>query len=283
MGSDLARFKEEQRQQWSRAAGPWQRWHEPFSQMTREATVAIVTAAELAEGMKVLDLASGTGEPALTIAGLVGPSGSVVASDLVAEMVGAVEENARRRGLTNVTCQQIDAEEIPLPDATFGRVTCRFGVMFFPDTARALGEIHRVLRPGGLAVFTAWAPPELNPFFSSVSEVLGRYGLLTPPPPDAPGVFRFAKPGSLSAAMEGAGFRQVSEGQRRISWRWPGSLDEFWEWWQESTPFRRAIENAEPDRRRAVLDDLRTMLQQLLVGEQVDFGGATIVLAAGVR
>jgi len=72
MTSDVTRYKEQQREQWSRAAGPWLKWHEPFAEMSRDATEAIVGAAGLADGMRVLDLASGTGEPSLAV----GPDGT---------------------------------------------------------------------------------------------------------------------------------------------------------------------------------------------------------------
>lgn len=282
MSSELERYREQQRQQWSGAADPWRRWHEPLSQMSRDATEAIVKAAQLGEGLRVLDLASGSGQPCLTVARAVGPSGSVVASDFVPEMVAVVEENVRKHGLSNVTCQQIDAEAIPFPEASFDRVTCRFGVMFFPDVPKALGEVRRVLKPGGRVAFTAWAPPDVNPFFASGNGVLAQHGLLTPPPPDAPNVFRFAKPGSLAAAMEAAGFQPVSERQQPISWRWPGTLESFWEWYWQGTPFRSAVENAEPEKRQAVIDDLREAFAAFQKGDGLDFG-AVIVLASGAR
>ena len=283
MSPEPAQYKEEQRQQWGKAAEAWGRWHEPFSQMSCDATEAIIDAAELAAGMQVLDLACGSGEPSLTVAELVGPSGGVVASDLAQEMVAVIKANVTKRGLTNVTCQQIDAESIPFPDESFDRVTCRFGVMFFPEPAKGLREVCRVLKPGGRAALTAWAPPEVNPFFSAPGGVLLQHGLLTLPPPDAPNVFRFAQEGSLAAAMEEAGFQQVSERQQRIAWRWPAGFDDFWEWfWQGGMPFRSAIENAAPERRQTVIDGLRAAFRQFEKAGGLDFG-ATIVVASGVR
>jgi SAM-dependent methyltransferase len=181
-----------------------------------------------------------------------------------------------------VSCQQIDAESIPFPDKSFDRVTCRFGVMFLPEPVKGLREVCRVLKPGGRAAFTAWAPAELNPFFSAPNGVLRQHGLLTPPPPDAPNVFRFAQEGSLAAAMEEAGFQQVSERQQRIAWRWPGSIDDFWEWFWQGTAFRNAIENAAPERRQTVIDDLRAAFRRFEKAGGLDFG-ATIVVASGVR
>lgn len=279
--SELGRYKEEQRQQWGKAAESWGRWHEPFAEMSGDVTDAIVREAGLGPGMNVLDLACGSGEPSLTIAELVSPGGSVIASDLTEEMVAVVTENVKKRGLKNVACQQIDAESIPLPDETFDRVTCRFGVMFFPEPVKALREVRRVLRPGGRAAFTAWAPAELNPFFSAPNGVLRQHHLITPPPPNAPNVFRFAKEGSLGEALEQAGFQSIAERQQRVAWHWPGSLEEFWTWFGQGT-IRSAIESAPPAQRGQVIADLQAAFRRFEKGSGLDFG-ATIVVASAVR
>ena len=198
MSSDLTRYKEEQRQLWSRAAETWRRWHEPLSQMSRDATEAIVNATELGEGMKVLDLAGGTGEPALTVAGLVGGSGSVVASDFVPEMVATLEENVRQRGLTNVTCQQVDAEAIPFPDASFDRVSAIVSFHHTDDPGRALDEIRRVLAPGGRVVLHEMYPGR---HAGLLHRVLGRWFHGSAP--------HFVEPGHLARSLEDHGFRNV--------------------------------------------------------------------------
>src|SRR5439155_5325472 len=114
--------------------------------------------AGLWPGLDVLDLASGTGEPALTLAPLVLPGGTVTATDLLPEILAVAEEQAAQQGRANLRCGVADAGDLPFADASFDRVTCRFGVMFFPDVPRALREVCRVLRPGGRAAFTAWGP-----------------------------------------------------------------------------------------------------------------------------
>ena len=104
-----------------------------------------------------VDLASGPGEPAVTIARLVGPDGGVVATDLVEEMLAG----ARRRiadGVGNLEAQTADMQDLPFADGSFDRVTCRFGIMFAPEPARAFAEVRRVLRPGGKCAFMVWGP-----------------------------------------------------------------------------------------------------------------------------
>src|SRR5205085_10183488 len=109
----------------------------------------------------VLDVASGPGEPALSIAAAIAPTGGhVTATDLVPEMLDAATTNASERGVTNVTFQQADAEALPFPDAAFDAVTCRFGVMLFPDVQQARGEMRRGLKPDGQLGGTGWGPRE---------------------------------------------------------------------------------------------------------------------------
>ncbi len=150
------RYKEEVRRDWTDGVAGWRKWNAQFAVMTRAATEAMVQVAQVKSGMHVLDLASGTGEPALTLAEAVSPNGHVMATDLVPEMLAIAEEIARERRLRNISFKQADAEALPFADKTFDAVTCRLGVMFFPDAAKALGEVHRVLKPGGRAAFVVW-------------------------------------------------------------------------------------------------------------------------------
>jgi ubiquinone/menaquinone biosynthesis C-methylase UbiE len=138
-------------QDWSRVASGWRKWHRRFALQSATLTDLIISGAQLRQGMNVLDLASGSGEPALTAAQVVGPDGHVAATDISSEMLLVAEENARSLGLGNLTFRQMDAQELPFQDESFDAVTCRLGLMFFPDPRAALREVRRVLRPGGRA------------------------------------------------------------------------------------------------------------------------------------
>lgn len=116
----------------------WQTWDPQLVAATRSATDALLAAVGIAPGMQVLDVASGTGEPALRIVALLGPHGHVTATDPVAPMLATAEAKAQREGLTNITFQVADAGALPFSDARFDAITCRMGVMFFPHQ-RALG------------------------------------------------------------------------------------------------------------------------------------------------
>lgn len=261
----------------------WHRWNPQFAVQTRAATEAILQAAQIRPGMRVLDLASGTGEPALSIAAAVGPDGHVTATDLVPGMLAVAEENARQSGLTNITFRQSDAHALPFSEATFDAVTCRFGVMFFADVGKALRETLRVLKPNGRAVFTAWGPPEENPMFTTTTAILMKYVEGSPPVPEAE-AYRFARAGLLSSELKEAGFEQGWEEFLNVPWPWPGSVEQAWESTRDrrGKPFRELLDRVPPDQLPKAMDEILAAIRRYDDGEQVNFR-ALIVLATGVR
>jgi len=278
--SSMERWKEDVRQDWTKAAGAWRKWHPQLAEMGRAVTDTIIQVAQVTPGTTVLDLASGTGEPALSISEVVGLNGHVTATDLVPQMLEVAEENALQRGITNITFQQADAESLPFPDRTFDVVTCRFGVMFFPNIGQALREIHRVVRPGGRVAFIAWGPRDQNPFFSRTMGVIMKYMEEPPPDPDAPNPFKFAQPGTLSAVLEAAGFQQVVEESRSIPWPWPGPVENAWESFQDLTGLD--LDRLEPEQREKAETEVLAALQEYYDGECVNFP-AVIVVASALR
>ncbi|HYU20764.1 MAG TPA: class I SAM-dependent methyltransferase [Chloroflexota bacterium] len=276
--------KQNLRRDWTEGARAWRKWHPQLTVQGRAATEAIVQAAGARPGMRTLDLASGTGEPALTLASAVAPGGHVTATDLVPDMLAIAEDNAREQSLANISFQQADPEALPFPDQSFDVVTSRFGVMFFPDIVQALREVRRVLKPGGRAAFVAWGPLEKNPFFGSTLGVFLKYVQLPPPPPGAPQPFRFAQAGSLSGSLRQAGFQQVDEEYRTIPWVWPGSVEQLWEAARElaAPAFRHVTEALPPERRQEVEREVLEAISRHADGPQVKFS-ALIVLASAVR
>ncbi|MBK1841570.1 methyltransferase domain-containing protein [Azospirillum sp. YIM B02556] len=168
----------------------------------------LLDAAGLAEGHRLLDLASGAGEPALSAARRVGPGGLVVGSDLVPGMMAGAVRRARGVEGPAPAFTAADMTALPFADAAFDGVTCRFGIMFVPAVEAALREVRRVLRPGGRAAFMVWGPRAGNGLFAeigdAVAEHLGEDGSLDP-------LFRFAEPGLLAGVMRRAGFAETSE------------------------------------------------------------------------
>jgi SAM-dependent methyltransferase len=259
-----------------------EKWKAKSAAMGRDVTDALVEYARPKLGMKVLDLASGTGEPAISLASRIGNEGHVTALDLSSELLQIAAERAQQRGLTNLSTQQADAHHLPFPDQSFDLVTSRFGVMFFQDCEAALREVHRVLKPGARACFLAWGPFE-QPYWSStmgiVAKCVGGPTLV----PGGPDPFKFAQPGSLSSLLRNARFTHIEEETKSLPWTWPGTAEEVWEQAQAvTTPFRPLLQRVPAEKRNEVDREVITAIQQYADGESIEFG-AVVVLASGTK
>ena len=191
-------------------------------------TQALIEEAEIVAGQSVLDIAGGAGEPSLTIAEVVGPTGSVTYTDAVAEMVVTAQSEGQRRGLTNVSFRQCSADSLPFESNSFDATVSRLGVMFFPDSLAGLREMLRVTKSGGAISLVVWGKSELNPFSYLITNVLARYCDVAPADPNAPGAFRFAEPGALARILKEAGANQVKERALQFHIAAPISVEQFW-------------------------------------------------------
>src|SRR6267378_665974 len=216
-------------QEWTESALYWEKHSATIRAIFAPVTLALIEDAGIVKGQSVLDVAGGPGEPSLTIAGRVGPTGSVMCTDAVAEMVEAAEREGQRRGIANVSFRQCMADALPFGANSFDAVISRLGVMFFPDPVAALREMLRVTRPGGALALAVWQETEQNPFLHVVTEVLSRYVEALPADPDAPGAFRFAEPDKLASILTEAGAIDVRERFLSFHIEAPISIDEFWD------------------------------------------------------
>lgn len=274
-------YKATIREEWIGAAPYWKKWNRKLEFQSQAATDLVVRGAQLSPGLRVLDLASGTGQPALTIAKAIGPSGHVIASDLTPAMLEAAKENAQALGLSNFDARVADAEHLPFSDGEFDRVTCRFGIMFFPEIQTALKEIHRVLKPGGRFSFLTWGGLEENPLFGTTLGPFMKHVNMPPPPPDAPTVFRFADPGKLASTLTAAGFKDVKTSKQQIPWPWPGTPEDAWEGMHElAAPFRKIIAAMPPEKLPGAMQEVMDGLKRFYDGKQVN-APATVLLATG--
>ena len=162
---------------------------------------------------------------------------------------------------------------------SFDRVTCRLGIMFFSDLGRALGEMRRVLKPGGRATLLAWGPIE-QPYFDSTIGTILRTLPGSSLPASAKAMFRFGEAGVLRTALSDAGFCAIEEELRIVPWSWPGTPEDVWEYFQEVTvPFKPLFESIpEPERQTVNAEVLKT-IGRYYDGTQINFT-ATICLAS---
>ena len=256
-----------------------EKWKAKSAVLGNAVTEALVEYSCPTPGMRVLDLASGTGEPGISLAERV-PRGSVTAVDQSSELLDVAAKRARDKNLLNFMTQPADAHHLPFADQSFNLATCRFGVMFFSDAERALAELRRVLKPGARACFAAWGPIE-QPYWQTTLKIVRRHvgGAMLEPGGSDP--FRFSTSGSLSTVLSGSGFHEVEEATHRLPWTWPGAAEEAFEYFcAVSAPFRPMLERLRVDEWPVIRAEAKRAMERYRVGDEIRFG-ADVVLASG--
>lgn len=150
---DAALQRRVQRYGWDRAADTYE---QSWAAQLRPAQERLLAMADLRPGDRVIEVACGTGLVTWPAAVAVAPSGRIVATDISDRMVARAAEEAARRGFAHVECRRMGAEALDLPDAAFDAALCALGLMYVPDVSAALGEMWRVLVPGGRVVAAVW-------------------------------------------------------------------------------------------------------------------------------
>ena len=238
---------------WETSSQYWNKHQALIEKMYAPLSLTLIEEAEIGPGKKVLDVGGGSGEPSLTIAPVVGSSGSVTYTDPATGMVKAARGEAERRGLTNLEFHQCPAEQLPFAADFFDTAVGRLSPMFFSDVDASLREILRVVKPDGLVSFLVWASREANPFFTVVTEILDRFVQADVEEEDAPTAFRFAAPGKLGKLLQEAGATSVTERTFDFSIEAPISVDQFWELRTEmSDSFRKKLGRLVPDQVAAI-------------------------------
>ena len=213
---------------WGSSAPYWDKYRDRLRLMYAPLTDALLAAASIAPGHKVLDVAGGAGEPSLSIADRVGSDGCIVTTDVAGAMVAATGREAQRAGIGNLRCAVCSALALPFRGGSFDRSVCRLGAMFFRDIRAAAGEMSRVTKPGGRIAYVVWSGSDRTPFISVASEVLARFVAPDPEPPDALNAWRFAERGVLAGHMRDAGLVDISETPLAFDIALPIDFDEFW-------------------------------------------------------
>ncbi len=194
---------------WTRVAPGWRKHDARLLESTSPVTERMLARLRLSPGRHVLDIASGTGEPAIPAARSVGPTGRVVGTDFVPEMLAIAREKAARAGLRHLEFIVSDGEALTLPSDSFDAVSMRFGLMFMADPVECLRRAHDALKPDGRIAVACWAGADLNPWAAIPMGIVRRHLKLDPPPPGAPGLFAMADQDRLRSTIESAGFRNV--------------------------------------------------------------------------
>jgi len=206
---DKAALKQREHDNWASAADGWRRRDELLMKGAAPVTERMLELSRITSGSRVLDIASGTGEPSISAAKIVGESGQVVGTDLVDEMLEVARDKATAYELKNIDFHCVDAESLDFETASFDAVTNRWGLMFMPDPLACLSAANNVLKQDGRLSMACWAAPEKNPFVGVLIQVLSKYMDIPVPPLGTPGIFAFADPDRLYDVIKSAGFRNI--------------------------------------------------------------------------
>lgn len=266
-------------QEWRETAKYWKKHSDTIRSMFAPLTRALIEDSGIKAGHLVLDVAGGTGEPSLTIAATVGPTGSVMCTDAVEEMVIAAEHEAWQRGIENVEFRQCVADALPFADNSFDAVVSRLGAMFFPDPLTALREMLRVTKPGGTLTLAVWHKSELNPYSYVVTKVVSRHIDMEPVDPDSPGAFRFVESGKLAALLRDAGAVDVSERILKFQIEAPISVTEFWTMRSEvSENLREKLKSLSHDQSLRIEQEVQHSVREFFPNDRMNFPAQMIIV-----
>ena len=218
------------RADWAARGRHWDRRSDELAEQAARMNAPLIEAAAIAPGQQVCDIATGAGEPALSVAALVGGDGRVFATDLCPEMMLGARRRAAAQGLGNIAFRTADMLALPDADGVFDRVICRFGLMFCPAPAQAAAEAARVLKPGGRAAYLVWGlraeTTMFTVFVAAAESVLGP--LDTVDGIDLVRPFALGAPGALSAALTDGGLAEAEERAVHFAPRVPAA-GRFWQ------------------------------------------------------
>jgi SAM-dependent methyltransferase len=203
---DPVKYKNAQREQWNKDGAAWRRWTPTLERWYGVATRQMLDLARIQPGQRILDVAAGAGEPAVSAAERVGPGGYVLATDISEGIVALALQVACEKGLKQIETRAMDGEKLDLPDASFDAVLCRLGLMYMPNPVTALREWRRVLRPGGRIAVAVFSMPDRNSWGALPASIIRRRAQLPPPVPGQPGPFSLGAPGVLEGIFRQAGF-----------------------------------------------------------------------------
>lgn len=261
MNKDLEAIREQQKASWNRFAAGWKKWDPVTMEFLQPMKEAIINYLQPKDGQKILDIAAGTGEPALSIATSIN-NGVVTITDISEEMLEIAREKAIAKELTNIETVICDASDLPFENGSFDAVSCRFGFMFFPDIQLAANEIYRVLKPGGRFATTVWNFPEKNFWVTAIMGTIMRLMEIPPPPPEVPGMFRCCKPGRMRDILEKAGFNDIEE-KEVLSTLKTESVDEYWEMMTEiGASVVAALSQADEGMRSKIKEEVFRLIKQ---------------------
>lgn len=254
MAFDPAAFREESRDTWGSVARGWEDRRARLMEVTAAVNDWLLDNAALESGQTVLEIGAGTGDLGFAAARRIAPGGQLISADFAPEMVEVARRVGAAAGVSDVDYRVIDAEQMPLEDASIDAILCRWAFMLMADPAAAFAESRRVLRDGGRLTFAAWTTPDRNPWLLPTAMTLVQRGHLQPPDPDGPGIFAFGDPERFLPLLAAAGFAEPEIEEVTFEFTHP-DFEDAWDMTRKLTgPIAKVIDRLPDDERQATRD-----------------------------
>ena len=245
--------KEEQKRDWDQVAAGWNKWWPVFEKAAQHVSDRLIELAGVKLGDRVLDIATGIGEPAVTAARRVGQTGRVIASDQSPGMLGIARERAAALGVTNMDFRESDAQSLALSERDFDAVVCRWGFMFMADLNGALEGIRSRMKAGARLATAVWSTPDKVPMITIGAPSVRQLANLPPPVPGTLDPFRLSDTSILEGALSACGFKSIIIERRQVVFEFE-SAEVFTQFRREvSGPFRALLERQTPDLREQIV------------------------------
>ncbi len=277
MEQQLEQIREQQKASWNKFSPGWKKWDTLFMDFLKPMGNKLIGLLNLNDTDIVLDIAAGTGEPALTIAGQI-KKGKVIITDLSEKMLDIAKENAIKKGINNIETIVCDACDLPFENHTFDAVSCRLGFMFFPDMTLAAKEMVRVLKPGGRIATSVWNVPEKNFWVTGIMSPIIKHLNLPAPAPDSPGMFRCAKDGLISNMFAQSGLKNISvtEVEAKLQCK---ATDVYWTLMNElAAPVVAAMNNADETTKEKIKQEVYQRINEKYPDGNVLIDSSSLVI-----
>lgn len=282
MDATFEKIRDAQKDSWNKFSPGWKKWDQTMMQFLEPMGGEIIRQLHIQDNDQVLDVASGTGEPGISIAKML-KNGSVMSTDIAEGMIEVAREHAAAAGVKNFDTAVCDISEMPFPDQHFDKISCRFGFMFFPDMKMAVSEMVRMLKPGGRIATSVWAAPEKNFWFTACMSNAAKHMELPAYPPGSPGLFRCAEPGQIAGLFRDAGLENVVETEVSSVFH-TGSPENYWTMMTElAAPFASALSKADEATIEKIRKYVLIAIREKYPSDPVIIPGSALVISGSCR